>query len=376
MSLSASLVACQGAGSQASNNREQGSTAQPRSGATPGFFPAAPNAGVNPSSPGDSSGNAMPSPVPIPAPSLVQTNDPYFIPTTSVVWAVSSDGSSLEAITRADGQIAYTLHLLHRAKQVVKTESDMWIVARDGTLSRFDLSSGDVDEVLSIEGDVAPITVSNGHVWIGHKTGDSRGGMQRPELIELDAVSGSLLTTLSIGEITDSIGDLELIGNSLFILVNGRFGLQRLDTETLQISEVNLGLPEGFGTGVLSGSQDVLWVMNTFSGKLVSLNPESLKVLASIDAPSNAFDGVQSSFVTSGLDLFVMAEQGQTVLKLNDVGAVERNFELKETPQAIAEVSGQLWVSFVNRTVVLNSKTGAVIKKFDHVAVRSFAKSM
>jgi len=391
-----SLTACQGSGShgalQNPRSSEQGSTAQPQGPAVPDA--SGPSSDVHGG--GNGSGNTTPpinsatNPISIPSPTRIQTNDPALIPTSNVIWALSSDGSSLDAIERSKGQVVYELHLTRRAQQVVKAASALWIVARDGTLSRFEFSSGDVDEMWSIGGDIAPIAVSGGHVWIGHQIADSRWETQRPQLIELDAQSGALQAMISIGDFSDHIGDLKLIGSSLFVLLNDHFGLYQIDTETLKVSEVDLGLPEGFGRGVLSGSSEVLWVINTFSGKIVSLNPENLKILASVDAPANSLSSVTDvsttspdsigdgwlSFVSSGSNLFMMALQDRAVLKLNEVGAVEGSFEVKEVPQAITEVSGQIWVSLPNRIVVLNSKTGKTIKKFEHVAVGSFAKSM
>jgi hypothetical protein len=391
-----SLTACQGSHGalQNTHNSQQGSTAQPQGPAVPGASgPSSDTHGggdVNGSANTTPPSNSATNPVSIPSPTQIQTNDPSLIPTTNVVWALSLDGSSLEAIERSKGQIVYELHLTRRAQQVVKAESALWIVACDGTLSRFELGSGNVDEMWSIGGDIAPIAVSNGHVWIGHQIADSRRETQRPQLIELDSQSGALQAMISIGDFSDHIGDFKLIGSSLFVLLNDRFGLYQIDTDTLKVSEVDLGLPKGFGRGVLSGSSEVLWVINTFSGKIVSLNPESLKILATVDAPENllsntvdlsstspdSIGGEWSSFVSSGSSLFMMAEQDRAVLKLNQEGAVDGDFEVKEVPQAIAEISGQIWVSLPNRIVVLNPKTGKTIKKFEHVVVGSFAKSM
>jgi hypothetical protein len=317
------------------------------------------------------SGTPETAPKPTPSLSPVQSNDPTEIPLENVVWALGSDGNSVEAIQRPKGQVAYTLDLARPAQQVVKTDGALWIVARDGTLSKFDFSTGNLVEILSIEGNVGPIAVSGGHVWVVHKIIESSRGTKRPEILVLDSVAGSLETRIPLGDIADYIGAIEAVGNSVFVLLNDHFGLYRIRTEGMQVSKVNLGLPEGYGLGSLTSVGNTLWVLDHFSSRLVSLNANTLEILASGDVPP----GMTTNFAASGSNVYLISRYGHAVLKLDQHGTLIHELQFEDTPRAIVEVSGQIWVSLLNRVVVIDPRTGGVLKSFGHVAVQEFAGS-
>jgi hypothetical protein len=362
--MSLGLSACNGGSGATASQPDQGQQAQGGSGPVqPVLQTAQPFPGGVPT------GTPETAPSPTPSLSPVQSNNPADIPTENAVWALSTDGNSVEAILRPKGQIAYSLELSRPARQVVKTAGALWIVSRDGTLSKFDFNTGDLVEIFTIEGDVGPIAVSGGHVWVVHKIVESSRGSKRPEILVLDSVSGVLETRIPLGDIADYIGAIEPVGNSVFVLLNDHFGLYRIRTETLQASKVNLGLPEGYGLGGLTSVGDTLWVLNRFSSKLVSLNTNTLQVIASGDVPQD----VTIDFAASSSSVFVIPQYGRSVLKLDQHGVLIREIQFEDTPRAIAEVSGQIWVSLSNRVVVIDPRTGGVMKSFGHVAVQEFA---
>ena len=143
VAMSLSLTACHG-GSSGAGDSQSDPGQQSQGGKSPAQ-PAPQPAQAVPSFP-DGVPSSAPETAPSPTPSLypVQSNNPAEIPTENVVWALSSDGKSVEAIQRPKGQIAYSLSLPRPAKQVVKADGALWIVAHDGTLSKFAFSTGDL----------------------------------------------------------------------------------------------------------------------------------------------------------------------------------------------------------------------------------------
>jgi hypothetical protein len=364
--ISLSLSACSGGSGATASQPDPGQQAQGRSAPVQPVLQTA-----QPLPDGVPTGTPETAPSPTPSLSPVQSNNPADIPLENVVWALGSEGSSVEAILRPKGQIAYSLELSRPARQVVKTAGALWIVARDGTLSKFDFNTGDLVELLSIEGEVGPIAVSGGHVWVVHKIVESSRGSKRPEILVLDSVSGALETKIPFGDIADYIGAIEPVGNSVFVLLNDHFGLYRIRVETLQVTKVNLGLPEGYGLGGLTSVGDTLWVLNHFSSKLLSLNSNTLDITGSGDVPEK----VKPDFAASGSSVFVISQYGHAVLKLDQHGTLIREIQFEDAPRAIAEVSGQIWVSLSSRVVVIDPRTGGVLKSFGHIAVQEFAGS-
>ena len=113
------------------------------------------------------------------------------------------------------------------------------------------------------------------------------------------------------------------------VLVNGNFALYRIQTASLETHWVNIGLPDGYGTGVIRSDGDKLWILDTFSSKLLSLLGGTQAVDTSGDAPQN----VKSDFAVSDVSVFVMAEHAPTVLKLNTDGSVAREIPMPEIPR-------------------------------------------
>jgi streptogramin lyase len=157
-----------------------------------------------------------------------------------------------------------------------------------------------VEATVDISGAPRDVAVAAGNVWVA--TDSTTGG--KPSLLRFDPADQKLLGTTEVGDDNDAVSEIAVGSNGLYVLIENQFGVARLSPTTGAVEKTALlGAAGGYGYGEISVAGEAVWVVDSYSDKIMRLNPttldEEIGAAISADLDGDMSAGSDKVFVTS-----------------------------------------------------------------------------
>ncbi len=191
---------------------------------------------------------------------------------TVPIWAIAGDTQTIKRLSSTADHQKGNLDYIPSA--LAMGEGALWALSESGKLMRINKSTLAVEATIDISGGPRDVAVAGGAVWVA--TDPNSAG--KPSLLRFDPETQQLLGTTEVGNDNDQVSELAVTETAVYALIENGFGVARIAADTGAVEKtVRLGAAGGYGYGEISVWGDALWVLDTYSDKLMRLNATSLE---------------------------------------------------------------------------------------------------
>jgi YVTN family beta-propeller protein len=245
------------------------------------------------------------------------------------LWVASPVGGAVFQVDPAEGAVIDRIPLDGEPGSIVSGGNAVFVASTLGaTVERIDPGTGTVTwaSELSETGPVA-MAYGNGGVWVADSTDE--------DLLELGAISGSVLRSFSLDEHPTSIA-----------LADGLVWVAAFDAGTVEAIDPSTGqdvgtVSVGNGPSAISFGGGYLWVANNLDSTVSAVDPATFTVVSTIAVGSGP-----TELVASNGSIWVANQYSGTVSRISPQRlAVVGTFDVGDNPVALASGLGEVWMA-------------------------------
>jgi YVTN family beta-propeller protein len=244
------------------------------------------------------------------------------------VWVTNPDVGTVTRIDPTDQEVRDSVPVGENPAGIAAGFDAVWVVNSGGpSVSRI---SPDINEVVGDPIDVgngpADIALGAGAVWVTNRFDGTISRIDPDGVKEFDPIP----VGLDPRGIAVGFGDV-------WVGLAGSNTVVRVDPET---NEVTHQIPVGNSPGSVAVGADSVWVVNTLDDTVSQIDPETNSVVDLV----RVGDGPSAITVAEGI-VWVANEAEGTLSRITPSGPSASNIVIESTPQGLAGVGSDLWVS-------------------------------